>query len=445
MFELSPLLPYQREWLRDRRKKKIWLASRQIGKSFTLALEAIGEGLERKCNNMILSASERQSREVMEKVAIHIKAIELVRGGKLTSGREPGKEEVELFNGSRILSLPSSPDTVRGFSGNVFLDEFAFHKDATEVWSAMYPSITRGALVSIASTPFGKFNLFHDLFMADGFSKHKVDIYEAVRQGLKGLDGKPIDIEAIKRDMTISGDEARWRQEYLCSFESSAVGAYFDYLMTQAENEGRITEVPYDPALNVDTWWDLGVSKTDATVVIFTQRQKHSPQIRVIDYVEIVGTIQVGNQKLSGFPAAMKILKEKPYRYDFHTGPHDLKVHEWGTFKTRMETAKAVGFQFQQVGKLGKMEQIDAARNLIPMCVFDAKKTARLIECLRNHRKAWDEKRGTFLDSPVHDWTSHGADAFMVLGIGNGIINQTIDNTAAIRGCRASQTMAWAK
>ena len=149
----SILLPYQRRWVCDTSRRKLWLASRQVGKSFALALEAVNEALLSRCDNLLLSSSERQSRELMRKVRMHMSALaELVPGFHVEGERA---DEVVFTNGSRVISLPANPDTVRGFSGNVYLDEFAFHQDAPEIWRAMYPTVTRGYKVSVCSTPTG--------------------------------------------------------------------------------------------------------------------------------------------------------------------------------------------------------------------------------------------------------------------------------------------------
>ncbi len=227
------LLPYQKKWLEDKSPMKIWLAARQTGKSFTLALEAVMEALERKrSTSLILSASERQSREVMEKVLTHLRYF-CARSGEIISA-EDSREEARLPNGSRIISLPANPDTVRGFSGNVFLDEFAFHTNAEEIWRAMYPAVTRGFGVRGSSTPKGKQNLFHALWdRADGFSRHCTTIHDAINNGLD------IDIQRLRAGIL---DPESWAQEYECRFLDETT-AFITYDMIAAcEDEGAIKE-----------------------------------------------------------------------------------------------------------------------------------------------------------------------------------------------------------
>ncbi|GER92679.1 hypothetical protein A45J_0397 [hot springs metagenome] len=228
------LLPYQQRWVNDTSPLKIWLASRQIGKSFTLAMEAIVEALKHKCNNMILSSSDRQSKEVMQKVYSHLRFLK-VRSDEIIKAERETKEEVQLPNGSRIISLPANPDTCRGFSGNVFLDEFSFHKDSREIWKAMYPTITRGYKIRVSSTPNGKSNMFYDLWQHSDASKHMTSIYDAVREGLK------VNIDDLRKNMT---DPDAWVQEFECQFIDEAT-AYITYeMITACEDEGASVDLP---------------------------------------------------------------------------------------------------------------------------------------------------------------------------------------------------------
>ncbi|WP_269715778.1 hypothetical protein [Caulobacter sp. NIBR2454] len=184
------------------------------------------------------------------------------------------------------------------------------------------------------------------------------------------------------------------------AFEASVEGAYYGAQMAAAETEGRIGRVPYEPTLRVETWWDLGMS--DAMSIWFVQRFRR--EIRVIDYYEASG---------EGLAHYAKHLSEKPYTYSRHIGPHDSRVRELGTGVSRVETAESLGVRPWEVApKLDVADGIDAVRNLLARCWFDAEKCADGIKALKNYRKEWDEHRGVWLSRPRHDWASHGADAF---------------------------------
>ncbi len=252
------LLPYQLRWVEDNAPFKVWLAARQIGKSFSIAMEAIIESTKRKSTNLILSASERQSHEVMRKVNSLLRVLRL-RHGPVLGGVEDRQGEITFPNGSLIISLPASPDTVRGFSGNVFLDEFAFHRDSREIWRAMAPAVARGYKVRITSTPNGKQNMFYDIWAhAEDFSRHKVDVHDAVRDGLK------MDIEQLKRGIT---DPDSWAQEFECHFIDEAT-AYIPYDMIAAcEDEGATSVIPAEAGIRNDLYLGVDVGRhKDLTV-----------------------------------------------------------------------------------------------------------------------------------------------------------------------------------
>src|SRR5262249_4189528 len=154
--------------------------------------------------------------------------------------------------------------------------------------------------------------------------------------------------------------------------------------------EGRITHVPYDPAVGVETWWDLGVS--DSTAIWFTQTVGR--EIHVIDFYEESG---------EGLPHYAKVLQEKPYVYAAHHGPHDLQARELGSGKSRLETAQGLGIKFDVVPNIGRMDGIDAARAFIARCWFDRAKTEQGRLSLVSYRKTWDEKRKVFSSAPLHD------------------------------------------
>lgn len=184
------------------------------------------------------------------------------------------------------------------------------------------------------------------------------------------------------------------------AFEASVEGAYYAEQIARAETDGRIGQVPYEPQLTVETWWDLGMD--DDTAIWFIQKQGRTR--RVIDYYANSG---------EGLPHYAKVLNERGYAYSRHIGPHDIKVRELGTGKSRLETAEGLGIRPLEVApQLEIADGIEAARNLLARCWFDATKCADGLRALKNYRKDWDEDRGVWLPRPRHDWASHGADAF---------------------------------
>jgi phage FluMu gp28-like protein len=212
---LIKLLAYQRRWLADRARFKIGMFARQTGKTFTTALEVVedcldAEAARRRARWVWLSRGERQAKEAMEEaIKPHCRAY-----GAVFEGLEYDWEgtyravEVTFPGGSRVTALPANPDTARGYSANVVLDEFAIHKDSRAIWGALFPVVSRGDLkLRIISTPKGKGNKFYELMTAQDqiWSRHEVDIYKAVGEGL------PRDVEELRAAIS---DQDLWEQEY---------------------------------------------------------------------------------------------------------------------------------------------------------------------------------------------------------------------------------------
>lgn len=232
---LVPLYQYQKNWIADDSRFKIALKGRQTGFSFGVALEVVFDAIKRKTLWVLLSRGERQSKELMEKVQMHARAVgcvcNVLESDFVIDKSSYKMLELVLPNGSKIIALPANPDTARGFSGNVVLDEFAFHQDSRKIWTALYPTITRGYKIRVISTPNGKSGKFYDLWSAGGrWSKHKVDIYKAVADGL------PISIDELREGCD---DEDDWLQEYCCEFLDEA-SAFLSYeLLAGCENEDQ--------------------------------------------------------------------------------------------------------------------------------------------------------------------------------------------------------------
>ncbi|MEO2083419.1 MAG: terminase large subunit [Desulfurobacteriaceae bacterium] len=231
------LLPYQKRFAKNALEKKfsIWNASRQIGKSFVVAFLALLKALSTpRSLVVVVSASERQAVELLGKVKLHVEFLTRIGEQVNVSFFEDVKtnvHRVELPNGSRILSVPANPDTVRGFSATlVILDEFAFVQQDEELWKAVFPMITRRkeARLVITSTPKGKSNMFYKLFVEAEkdplWYTQKTTIYDAVKEGLD------VDVEALRRGIK---NEDAWRQEYLCEFLDEA-GAFLTYELIQS-------------------------------------------------------------------------------------------------------------------------------------------------------------------------------------------------------------------
>jgi hypothetical protein len=185
------------------------------------------------------------------------------------------------------------------------------------------------------------------------------------------------------------------------------VGAYYGREMQAAEAEGRIAGVPWEPRLPVHTAWDLGIG--DSTAIWFCQRTGR--EWRLIDYLENSGV---------GLDWYVRELDRRGYVYGECLLPHDAEAKELGTGKSRRETLESLGVRrIRVLPARRKEDSINGVRLMLPQCWFDAEKTKRGVEALRNYRREWDDKRKVFHDRPLHDWASHPADAFAELAAGD--------------------------
>lgn len=210
-------------------------------------------------------------------------------------------------------------------------------------------------------------------------------------------------------NLSVQYDEsfvADGRVVHNCSFDASLKGAYFGEQMNAAAAENRISsDVLHKADMPVITAWDLGMN--DTMEIIFAQCIGDA--IRIIDYYSNNG------KTLDHY---IKYIKEKPYTYSFHFGPHDLRVRELGA-GSRLEYARKLGVNFTMLPRVvNKEDSINAARSILPRCMFNIDKCSKLIEALKSYTKKWDEKRQCFCDTPLHNWASNPADAFQCLAMG---------------------------
>jgi hypothetical protein len=207
----------------------------------------------------------------------------------------------------------------------------------------------------------------------------------------------------MKREFPSTADEA---------FEASVEGAYYGAWIEAAETQGRVGEFKSDPAYPVHTVWDIGVG--DATAIWFFQILPG--EVRVVGYFEASG------EGLPFYAALAKRWYEshgwsREGAHDFV--PHDARVREWGTKKTRLEQMTEAGFNPRIPAAMGIDDGINAVRALLPICTFDAAGTAEGVKVLKAYRKEWNEEAACWRDAPLHNWASHGADAFRYLASGH--------------------------
>lgn len=303
------LTQYQSRWVQDKSRFKLGVITRQGGKSFGTSLEAVLDCVEVPNTLWVfLSAGERQSKELVGKAAMHAramgKAIEQIEG-EFNGSDDTKYKQLEIIfpNRSRIVGLPANPDTARGWSAHILLDEFALHRDSRAIWKALFPTVTRGYKIRIISTFRGKGNRFYEMFYGaptlqkytgtdyeyvgdrGGWSKHFINIYQAVKMGLDLHDdeGKPIEPEDLR--LALNDDDA-WAEEFEC-IASDEVSAFLTHELISAVEDVKIDKLPL--------WADKLVAAARANYDEF-KRTKVRPPLphEVLGKVTFLGELYVG-------------------------------------------------------------------------------------------------------------------------------------------------------
>jgi len=302
----------------------------------------------------------------------------------------PGKRRIQCFGADAYQNL-------RGmrFDG-IVVDEIALMPPA--IWEVLRPALAdrKGWLIAIG-TPAGH-NAFFDLY---DNARNSKDWYSAI---FKASETNIIDDEELEGSKKLMSPE-QFEQEFECSFDAGFLGGIYTRAISDITDKEQITNIEYDTQYEVNTYWDLGIG--DATSIWFAQNVGN--RIHLIEYYENSG------QSLEHYA---KYLGSKDYKYGDHYGPHDLKVRELGSGKSRNEIASNLGLYFTIVPKLSIEDGINAARMILPRCWFDRDKCQLGLEALRQYSWERNDKTGQMKNKPKHSWASHAADAFRYLAVG---------------------------
>jgi hypothetical protein len=306
-----------------------------------------------------------------------------------------------LVNGVKIsLFGADNADSMRGlgFSG-IYLDEYGDFKPS------VFGNVIRPALSDkqgwavFAGTPKGK-NQFWEVF--DTATRIPSEWFLLrLPASSSGLLPAP-ELAAAKAQLS----EDQYLQEYECSFEAAILGAFYGTEMRQAQDQGRIGTIPYDPSLPVFSSWDLGYR--DDTAIWFYQVLRG--EVRVIDFFAVSG---------ADIHYIADVVRKKPYQYARHYLPHDARAKSLQTGRSVVEQLASYldVKKLAVVPDIGLQSGIQAVRMMLPRVYFDAEKCHDGIEALRQYQREYDEDKKAFRQSPRHDWTSHPSDAFRMLAV----------------------------
>jgi len=303
------------------------------------------------------------------------------------------------FWGRRIQLFGSdNPETLRGqYFDGVILDEIGDQNP--KIWT----DIVRPALADrkgwclFIGTPKG-----HNHFKELRDRAEKEDGWGLLE--FKASETGVVDDTELKAAKNEMGED-KYRQEFECSFDAAVEGSYYGQILNELEEKKHMQEIPREELSRTFTAWDLGMG--DSTSIWVAQLV--GTEVRLLDYYENHGV---------GLDHYVKWIKDNDYLKAEHILPHDVRVRELGTGKSRMEMLEESGLEVKIAPRMGLDDGIQAVRRLLPRCWFNVPQVQNGLNCLRNYRRDYDEKRKIFYERPLHDWSSHGSDSFRYLALG---------------------------
>lgn len=391
------IIPYypRSVWLPLHQSTARWrvaVAHRRAGKTVALINECIKGALTCRHPNPRLSYVAPYLKQAKQIAWDYLKRYSRAIDGVTFNEAEL---RADFANGGRVTIYGAdNGDSLRGlYHDGVILDEFGDMDPA--VWTEVIrPALSdRKGWAVFAGTPRGK-NEFYNVRNRGlrGDADWWTTILKASETGIL--------TDADLTDARSSMTQEAYAREYECDFDASVEGAYYATEMAKVDADKRITRVPVEPTVKVDTWWDLGIS--DATAIWCVQDVGH--ERRIIDYIEVSG---------EGLAQIVKRLDATDYRFGRHILPHDAAARELGTGVSRTETLAKMGLRnVEIVPQQDVADGINAVRLMLSRCWFDAERCARGIEALKQYRREWDGKRQVWRERPLHDWASHAADSF---------------------------------
>jgi len=319
-------------------------------------------------------------------------------------GVEKSESELSVtlpHNKARIrLYGAENYDRLRGlYLDGAIIDE-AGDQDPRAWNEVIRPALSdRKGWATFIGTPKGR-NSFYDWFVE---SQKNNDWFSLrLRASETGIIDR-FELADAKASMT----EEAYQQEYETSFEAAIRGAYYAKDITLAEQSGRITSVPHDKAADVVAAWDLGIG--DSTAIWIGQLV--GQEIHMLDYYESSG---------QGLDHYVDYIKALPFTVHEHILPHDAAAKELQTGKSRVQFLRERGLNCNEpLPQHAVDDGINAVRMKLNAVWFDRDGCEHGIDCLRMYRAEFDEKKKTLKPRPLHDWSSHGADAFryFIMGV----------------------------
>ncbi len=293
-----------------------------------------------------------------------------------------------------------NPDSLRGmYHDYVIFDEFG--NQPINIWvEVVSPALADrkgGAL--FLGTPNGK-NHFYDLYMR-ALQEMKNGNTEWFAATYPANETKVLPEEELKAQQE-NMDEEAYAQEFLCDWSASVRGAFYSAQMLRCRKEGRILRIPYESGLPMFTAFDIGVD--DYTAVWFFQCFRNEIRLLRFEQWRNVGLLDVVQE-----------ISKMPYIFGTMFLPWDADMREKSTAKTPAMLVEDLGFEVEVVPRTSLLGGIGRVREVFSQFFFDEINCAEGIDCLENYTKKVNPKTMEFMETPLHNEYSHGADAMRYL------------------------------
>ena len=400
MSELTIQITEEFEPFMEPRRYKVVYGGRGSGKSWSIAQLLIMQAYKEKTR--ILCAREIQKSINDSVIQLLADTIERM---KLENFFEVQKTQILGRNGSRFIfeGLQANITKIKSMEGinRVWIEEA--EKVSTKSWTTLIPTIrTPNSEIWVSFNPSDELDPTYQMFVLNPPpDTYRVKVNWSDNPWFpEVLDKERRHLEKLDKDLY----NHIWEGDCLVNQK----GAYYAKQIEQARLDDRIGRVAIDPVLPVHTFWDLGIA--DATAIWVVQRA--GTEIRVIGYYENSG------EGLQHYINWLHEFRDKHMvTFGDHFAPHDIRVRELTTGKSRKDQARQMGISFQITPNIPVMDGIEAGRRILGRCWFDEKRCADGLRALSYYRCEYDEDKRIFKDRPLHDWSSHGADAFRYFAV----------------------------
>lgn len=392
--------PYQQGLLnawRQRKKRIICIWPRRAGKDLCAWQICIAQCISKPCVVYYCLPTYSQARKVIfDSITINGQRFIDFIPSEIIAAVNTQEMKIRFKNGSLLqcIGADSYDTSLVGTNPQLIVfSEWALCDPRAYQFARPILSANDGAAIFL-TTPRGKnhaWEMYNIALNSPDWYAEKLTVEDTHHISLA-------DIEKEKQELS----EDLIMQEYYCSFDMGVEGSYYAKYLDRLRTNGQIGMVPWEPAFKVHTAWDLGVR--DSTSIIFFQTVGQT--VRIIDCYE---------KNKEGLEHYVKVIESKPYSYGRHIAPHDIGVMEFGSGITRRDKAKQLGINFTLANDASVPDGIESVRSSLNKMWFDEVKCNQLIKSLENYRQEYDVKKKIYKSQPLHDWSSHFADAMRYL------------------------------